>query len=113
MKIVDHFANDVKNEIFTKIIKKNLKICINVDEASIISNKPVVILFLKIEDSDLSPTIFFDLVELERQGAKQIYASLLKSLHNDGFDNEYLRNDLIAFCSDGANALQMLGRNYG
>ncbi|XP_076039002.1 E3 SUMO-protein ligase KIAA1586-like [Oratosquilla oratoria] len=111
VKIVDHIAKDIKNEIFTKIIEQNLKICVIVDEASTISNKPVVIIFLKIEDSDLSPTIFFDLVELEGQGAEQIYASLLKSLHDGGFDNEYLRNNLIAFCSDGASV--MLGRNSG
>ena len=26
VKIVDHIANDIKNEIFTKIIEQNLKI---------------------------------------------------------------------------------------
>jgi len=66
---------------------------------------------LKIEDCDVSPIIFFDLVELEGQGAEQTYTSLLKSLHDGGFDNEYLRNNLIAFCSDGASV--MLGRNSG
>ena len=66
---------------------------------------------MKIEDCDVSPIIFFDLVELEGQGAEQIYASLLKSLHDGGFDNEYLTNNLIAFCSDGASV--MLGRNSG
>ena len=70
VKIVDHIAKDIKNEVFTKIIEQNLKICVIVDEASTISNKPAVIIFLKIEDSDLSPTIFFDLVELEGQGAE-------------------------------------------
>ena len=40
------------------------------------------------------------MVELQGQGAEQIYASLLKSLHDGGFDNEYLTNNLIAFCSD-------------
>jgi len=51
------------------------------------------------------------LVELEGQGAEQIRAALLKSLHDGGFDNEYLRNNLIAFYSDGASV--MLGRNSG
>jgi len=82
-----------------------------VDEASTISNKPVLIIFLKIKDCDVSPIIFFDLIELEGQGAEQIYASLLKSLLDGGFDNEYLSNNLIAFCSDGASV--MLGRNSG
>ena len=48
VKIVDHIAKDIKNEIFTKIIEQNLKICVIVDEASTISNKPVPIIFLKI-----------------------------------------------------------------
>ena len=108
VKIVDHIAKDIKNEIFTKIVEQNLKICVIVDEASTISNKPVLIIFLKIEDCDVSPIIFFDLVELEGQGAEQIHGSLLKSLHGGGFDNEYLKNNLIAFCSDGASV--MLGR---
>ena len=66
---------------------------------------------MKIEDCDVSPIIFFDLVELEGQGAEQIYASLLKSLYDGGFNNEYLSNNLIAFCSDGASV--MLDRNSG
>ena len=47
-KIVDHIAKDIKSEILTKIIAQNLKICVIVDEASTISNKPVLIIFLKI-----------------------------------------------------------------
>ena len=50
VKIVDHIAKDIKKKIFTKIIEQNLKICVNVDEASTISNKLVLIIFLKIED---------------------------------------------------------------
>ena len=71
-----------KNLLFTKIIEQILKICVIVDEASTISNKLVIIIFLKIEDCNVTPIIFFDLVELEEQGAEQIYASLLKSLHD-------------------------------
>jgi len=89
----------------------NLKICVIVDEASTISIKPVLINFLKIKDCDVSPIIFFDLVELEGQGAEQIYGSLLKSLHDGGFGIEYLKNNLIDFYSDGASV--MLGRNSG
>ena len=63
------------------------------------------------EDCDVSPIIFFDLVKLEGQGAEQMYVSLLKSLHDGGLDNEYLRNNLIAFCSDEASVI--LSRNSG
>jgi len=79
VKIVDRIAEDIKNELITKINEQNLKTSVIVDEASTISNKPGLIIFLKIADCDVSPIIFFDLVELEEQGAEQIYASLLKS----------------------------------
>ena len=46
VKRVDHIVMDIKNEIVTKIIEKNLKICVIVDEASTISNQPVVIIFM-------------------------------------------------------------------
>ena len=48
VKIVDHIAKDIKSEIFTKNIAQNLKVCVIVDQASTISNKPVLIIFFKI-----------------------------------------------------------------
>ena len=79
VKIVDHIANGIRNELFTKIIEQNKKICVIIDEASTISNKSVLVIFVKIEDNDLSPTIFLGLEELEDQGAEQIYNTLLES----------------------------------
>ena len=111
VKIVDHIAKGIRNELFTKIIEQNKKICVIIDEASTISNKSVLVIFVKIEDNDLSPTIFLGLEELEDQGAAQIYNTLLESLHSTGFDNTYLKNNLVGFCSDGASV--MLGRNSG
>ena len=64
------------------------------DEASY---KPLLIISLRNEDGDQSPTIFFDLFELEGQGAEQIYASLLKSLNDGGLDNRYLKNKFYCF----------------
>ena len=45
VKIDDHIAKDIKTEIFTKIIEQNIKMRVIVDEASTISNKPVLIIF--------------------------------------------------------------------
>ena len=75
------------------------------------SSKPVIVIFIKIEDCNISPMIFLDLVELGGQGAEEIYTCLLNSLHLVGFDKEYLKNHLIDFCSDGASV--MLGRRSG
>ena len=48
VKIVDHIAKDIKTEIFTKTIEQNIKICVIVDEASTISNTPVLIIFWRL-----------------------------------------------------------------
>ena len=90
VKIVDHIAKGIRNELFNKIIDQNKKICVIIDEASTIYNKSVLVIFVKIEDNDLSPTIFLGLEELEDQGAEQIYNTLLESLHSTGFENTYV-----------------------
>ena len=111
VKIVEHIANTIRSDVFNKIIEKNKKVCIIVDEASSISNKPVLIIYLKIEDCDCPPTVFLDLVELNGLGAEAIYTTLLNSLHNAGFSDKYLKKNLIVFCSDGASV--MIGRSSG
>ena len=111
VKIVDHIATQIRKELFSKIIEKSLKTCIIIDEASTVSSKPVIVIFIKIKDCIISPMIFLDLVELGGQGAEEIYTCLLDSLHLVGFDEAYLKNHLIAFCSDGASV--MLGRRSG
>ncbi|XP_060543381.1 E3 SUMO-protein ligase KIAA1586-like [Pantherophis guttatus] len=91
VKIVDFIAREIKKQLFTKIIENNLKICLIIDEASTVSCKPVVILFLKVEDSDTSPTIFLELIELEKQDAETIYSSVMQSLNNVGLTKNYLK----------------------
>ena len=59
VKIVDHIAKEIKSEVFAKITEQNKKICIIIDEASIISSKPVLVIFVKIETEDFLPTIFW------------------------------------------------------
>uniref|UniRef100_A0A8C6V7V3 E3 SUMO-protein ligase KIAA1586-like n=1 Tax=Naja naja TaxID=35670 RepID=A0A8C6V7V3_NAJNA len=111
VKVVDFIAKEIKKEIFTKIIENNLKICLIIDEVPTILCKPVVIVFLKVEDSVTSPTIFVELVELEKQDTDTIFSSVMESLNNIGFTKNYLEKNLIGFCSDGASI--MLGRKSG
>ncbi|XP_063805906.1 E3 SUMO-protein ligase KIAA1586-like [Pseudophryne corroboree] len=111
VKIVDFIAKEIKKEIFTKITEHDKKICLIIDEASTISCKPVIILFLKVEDSVSSPTIFVELVELEKQDAETICSSVMESLNKVGLTKNYLQKHLIGFCSDGASV--MLGRKSG
>ena len=86
VKIVDHIATEIKKEIFCKIMAKNLKVCIIIDEASTISSQSVLIIYLKVEDCNAPPAIFLDLVELEAQDAETIYTTMLNSIYNVGFD---------------------------
>ena len=109
--IVEHIGCEIRKVIFDKIVQKNLKISIIIDEASTVACKPVLIVFIKFESSNYSPIAFFDLIELEKQDALSIYTVFLKSLSQAGFTKDYLRNNLIAFCSDGASV--MLGCNSG
>ena len=50
VKIVGHIATQIRKELFSKIIEKSLKICIIIDEVSTVSSKPVLVIFIKIED---------------------------------------------------------------
>ena len=76
-KNVAHIAKDIRCQIFSKTMKEGLRICVIVDEASTISCKPVLIIYVKVEDCELSPTIFLGLVELEGQ-YMQSFTSLTK-----------------------------------
>ena len=69
-----------------KDYERRPKICVIVDEASTISCKPVLIIYVKVEDCELSPTIFLGLVKLEGQGAEAIHRCLLKCLNSVGFN---------------------------
>ena len=69
----------------------NKKKSVIIDEALTIPSKSVLIIFVKIENEDFLPTIFLDLVELESQGAEQIYNTRLDSLSSAGLSNEYLK----------------------
>ena len=52
-----------------------------------------------------SPTILLGHVELEKQGAGAIHICLLESLNSVDFNMDYLRKNLVAFCSDGASVM--------
>ncbi|XP_034264778.1 E3 SUMO-protein ligase KIAA1586-like [Pantherophis guttatus] len=108
VKIVECITNEIKTQMFSSIIARNLKICLIIDEASTVSCKPVLIVFLKVEDSEDPPNIFVELVELKKQDAETICSAVFESLRKVDFT--YKKN-LIVFCSDGASV--MLGRKSG
>ncbi|KAF2890979.1 hypothetical protein ILUMI_15194, partial [Ignelater luminosus] len=96
--------------IFKNIIKQNAKVCIIIDEASIVSRKSTLVIYLNCA-VQLAPEpvmLFVALKELMSTTAECIFNTLLSTLNDCGFHNEYLKANSIAFCSDGAST--MLGR---
>ncbi|XP_065650597.1 E3 SUMO-protein ligase KIAA1586-like [Hydra vulgaris] len=79
-----HTANDIRDQIFSKIMEKGRKICVIVDEASTISSKPVPIIY---------------------------HRCLVETLKSVGFGMDFLKKNLIAFCSDRTSV--MLGQSSG
>lgn len=98
----------MKMKIFKNIIEENAKICIIIDEASTVSKKSTLVVYLQCT-VQLAPTpvmLFVALKELVSSAAACIFSTI--SLNDRGFTNENLKANLVAFCSDGANTI--LGR---
>ena len=95
------------------IIESESKVSTLIDEATTISKKSTLIIYIKPCSSDgLEPVTFYlDLVELPAQNAECIYTSLLQYLEEHGFTSEMLSNRLIGFASDGASV--MFGSHSG
>uniref|UniRef100_A0A8I5TRT3 KIAA1586 n=1 Tax=Pongo abelii TaxID=9601 RepID=A0A8I5TRT3_PONAB len=112
-RIAEHIAKEMKMKIFKNIIEENAKICIIIDEASTVSKKSTLVIYLQctIQSAPAPVMLFVALKELVSTTAECIVNTLLTTLNDCGFTNEYLKANLIAFCSDGANTI--LGRKSG
>ncbi|XP_021577473.1 E3 SUMO-protein ligase KIAA1586 homolog isoform X1 [Ictidomys tridecemlineatus] len=112
-RIAEHIAKEMKMKIFKNIIEEKAKICIIIDEASTVSKKSTLVIYLQcaIQSAPAPVTLFVALKELLSTTAEYILNTLLTTLNDYGFTNEYLKANLIAFCSDGANLI--LGRKSG
>ncbi|KAL2792006.1 E3 SUMO-protein ligase KIAA1586 isoform c [Daubentonia madagascariensis] len=113
-RIAEHIAKEMKMKIFKNIIEENAKICIIIDEASTVSQKKstlVIYLQCTVQSAPAPVMLFVALKELVSTTAECIFNTLLTTLNDCGFTNEYLKANLIAFCSDGAST--MLGRKSG
>ena len=113
MAIAQHISIELRNQIFSKIIEQNSKICIVIDEASTVSKKSALVVILRCDilGSDEPINVFVDLKELDSTNAETISHILLLTLESYGFNDPYLKKNLIGFCSDGAST--MLGCKSG
>ncbi|XP_027459736.2 E3 SUMO-protein ligase KIAA1586 homolog [Zalophus californianus] len=112
-RIAEHIAKEMKMKIFKNIVEENAKICIIIDEASTVSKKSTLMIYLQctVQSAPAPVMLFVALKELVSTSAECIFNTILSSLNDCGFTNEYLKANLIAFCSDGANTI--LGRKAG
>lgn len=107
VEIIDHIAKEMKARISNKVKEISGKISIVIDEATSISSKSVLIVYLKCEiNKQQDPsTLLLDLVELADQKADSVFGSTVKCLEKYGFDHDYLKENLVSFTSDGASVL--------
>ncbi|XP_023446564.3 E3 SUMO-protein ligase KIAA1586 homolog isoform X3 [Dasypus novemcinctus] len=112
-RIAEHIAKEMKMKIFKNIIEENAKVCVIIDEASTVSKKSTLVIYLQcaVHSAPVPIMLFVALKELVSTTAECIFNTLLATLNDCGFNNEYLKANLIAFCSDGANS--MLGSKSG
>ncbi|GAB6022321.1 hypothetical protein CHUAL_014186 [Chamberlinius hualienensis] len=110
MLIGRHISRELRKSIFSNIISQQAKLCIIIDEVIDSSQNSMLVMFLScnINDFDDPVNIFVDLTELNLTDAETICETLLSILTEHGFTNNYLKDNLIAFWSDGENS--MLGR---
>ncbi|XP_049508812.1 E3 SUMO-protein ligase KIAA1586 homolog isoform X1 [Panthera uncia] len=112
-RIAEHIAKEIKMKIFKNMIEEHAKICIIIDEVSTVSKKSTLVIYLQctVQSAPAPVMLFVALKELVSATAEFIVNTLLNTLNDCGFTNEYLKANLIAFCSDGANT--MLGKKSG
>ena len=116
VNIVRVIAEEMRKRIVEKIISSKAKLAVLIDEASTSSMKSTMTVHLrvsfKIDEKISEPEfVFLALCELESQTAEGISTSLLTVLLDAGFTEEYLKENWIAFVSDGASVL--MGKRSG
>ncbi|KAK4875078.1 hypothetical protein RN001_011500 [Aquatica leii] len=103
----------MKKKIVKQIQEVNGKISVLIDESSSLGSKSTLIVYLKCEFSKehLPHYLLLDLVELQDQTSKTVADTLLNCLDKHMFHDEFLKENLVAFASDGASV--MLDKKLG
>jgi hypothetical protein len=113
IEIINTIAHEMKQRLCHSIIEHNLKIGIMLDEFTSISNKSTLIVYVRCVFPETDNAIAFplDLIELSDLGASCITEETLKSLHEHGFDSDYLSKNFVGVGSDGASTV--VGKQSG
>jgi len=86
-KVFDHIGHEMQARICKEIIESGSKLYILIDEATSISKKSNLMVYVKTCFSDsLEPvTFYFELIELPKQNTECIYNTLMQCLETHGF----------------------------
>ena len=110
--IVQHIAKEMQKKIVGTIVSSSSKLSVLIDEATSLSHKSAMIVYVKASIDGATPEfMFLDLVELESQRAAGIEEALLNCLTTAGFSEEWLQKNWVSFVCDGASV--MLGKKTG
>uniref|UniRef100_A0AAQ4R3J4 DUF4371 domain-containing protein n=1 Tax=Gasterosteus aculeatus aculeatus TaxID=481459 RepID=A0AAQ4R3J4_GASAC len=109
--IIDHTTDEMRKKILNHIVTEDQRFSVLIDESTTLSNKTALVVYLRSIISEVPTVIFLDLVEMESQSAENITKSLLQCLQTWGMDEDFIKENFIAFASDGASA--MLDRKSG
>lgn len=113
--MIDCISNEMKKKLCATIRERSQRMSIMLDESTTVSRKACMVVYVRTVwplDGEMECFAFpVSLVELESATADAILKSLLASLASNGFDERYLKENLIGACSDGASV--MLGKNTG
>ncbi|KAJ8897990.1 hypothetical protein PR048_003350 [Dryococelus australis] len=113
VEITDHISKEIKSKIIRQILEVSGKMLVNIDESTSLGATSTLIVYMKCEVSKELPPyfLFLDLIELLDQKSEIVFEHLLNCLKKHGFHDDYLKEHLVAFASDGASV--MLGKNSG
>lgn len=109
--IIDHTSHEMRKKALNHIVTEHQRFSVLIDESTTLSKKSALVVYLTSIISGVPTVLFLDLVELESQSAESITESLLQCLQTWGMDEDFIKENFIAFASDGASA--MLGRKSG
>ena len=111
-EMVKIIAGDMRDNLYKIIREKDAKIALIIDESTTLSQKSTLIVYLRFSLQNEICNVFIDLIELSAQDSSTIVQELLLLLTSRcNFTEDFLRRNLVGFCSDGASV--MLGKNSG
>lgn len=111
--ILMHISEQMQRTLLKKIIDSKPKFGIILDESTSLSNNSCLIVYIRVQLINMThpENLFLRLIELQRQNAECIFATLLAEFNILGLTEAILQECLVSLTCDGAAV--MLGRKSG